>query len=107
MKSLLILLTLVLSILQSPKVLAQWGQSPWNYHNNTCYAFTNCYDYYGRIIGRVSCAVQGHPWSGRPCSWRVVHGYGVECVGLVRNWQGLPVFTPIRRICPGRGPFFK
>lgn len=60
----------------------------------TCYAYTSCYDYYGRVIGQVNCQVYGYQYvnerggsASNYCSWYVRGGVGVRCSGYQQQYN--------------------
>lgn len=78
--------------------------------STSCYAYTNCYNGYGQVIGQASCQVYGSSYvygygsTGNSCQYRVIHGVGVRCEGYQQvtnaygqtgwQWNSFQVLCP-------------
>ena len=80
---------------------------------NTCYAYTDCYDYYGRYTGRVTCqvygyaALYGYGSTGSSCQFQVQPGVAVYCAGYQQSYNSYTGQTQwawqnFTSRCPGR-----
>jgi hypothetical protein len=111
--------SLVMSFLLSFSVLAGFESAEVNqsfaypqYSWTSCQAFTDCYDFYGRYIGRVSCTTYGSQWHGifgvstNQCNWFVQPGVSVTCNGFQQSVDAFGrIFWQYRNLhfrCPGR-----
>jgi len=79
----------------------------------TCSAYTDCYDYYGRYVGRISCNVYGwqtvrsygYNVSQNSCRWNVAAYRSVSCAGYqaTTNYYGYTTYAwqTYNFRCPG------
>lgn len=80
MKTIFIVLSMIIA---TSAVAADYQESM-----STCYAYTACYDAYGRYSHSISCRVQANASAGVACNWLVVPYRYVECNGMAYDQYG-------------------